>query len=84
MNNRDRRLLERVYKCLAIPFGAMGTQSSSMAGVCRFHADMQHALPKARELMSWIATGEPWEDAIEESLQDLERWFSERLAANWK
>lgn len=84
MNNRDRRILERVHRCIGIPFAVVGTQSQTVRGIARFNDDMKYALPKARELLRWLACGEPYEGAIQEETEGLESWFEERNKSNWQ
>lgn len=80
MNNRDRKLIERVHRCLAVPFAASGTQSTTMRGMAGFHDDMRVVLPMARDLLYWIANSEPWPGAIEE---ELEKWFHDKTSNKW-
>ena len=85
MNNTDRKRLERIYKCLAIPGCHCGasTQSMSVSGAVGYAVDVSHALPKARELLYIVGTGELWDGQFEELMCDLEAWHAKRVSQGW-
>jgi len=86
MNNADRKQLERIYKCLIIPGCHCGasTQSMSVSGVVGYAVDVNYVLPKVRELLYVVGTGEQWDGQFEELMSDLESWHAKRVEQGWK
>lgn len=84
MNSRERKLFERLHSCLDIPAPAVGTQSTTLRGIAGYSVDMQYAVPRAKKIMRWISTEEPYEGAIEEELESLKNWFDNRKNNDWK
>lgn len=87
MNNTDRKRLERIYKCMAIPgcfAGPSMTQSMSVEGATGYAFDATYALPKIREMLSILGMGEMYEGHFEEEMAELEAWHAKRAAEGWK
>lgn len=86
MNNTDRKRLERIYRCLAIPGCHAGpsSQSMSVVGATSYAYDASYALPKVRELLCIIGLGEAYEGHFEEEIIELEEWHARRKAEDWQ
>lgn len=76
--------LERVHACLGVPLPATGSRSHTTAAVAKYAEDMRIAMPMARDLIRWIATGEPYVGAVRDQLKELEEWFLRRKHEEWR
>ena len=83
MNNTDRERLRRLYECLYIPQYS-GSQTAPIEGALSYAADAQYAICKCKNILHKIGTGEMYYGEIEDELEEIEQWYSERKSENWE
>lgn len=92
MRQSERDLLERIHGVLGdIPRPALGSQSTTAAGLLAYSQDMQAAVPWVRKAIKGLALdgARGWTPGIDykdprETLAMLERWVKARRATGWQ
>ena len=83
MKKKERKILERIYKCLQIPKFASISSSTTIHGLASYARDCAAVLPKIQEIIYSLGCGESWDGEIEDMLYEIEQWHKKRSSEDW-